>query len=410
MQTYSLRNPALWHPIEGWPHRPCVEALVSSMQSQGYSVKCIYLAVRTAGRFVKWVRDQDTDGNRGLTYADVEHFIVHRAATGELRNGERSALKRLRDELTGARIIAPPRAPYDPCENLLVLFVSDLRWRGYREKSIASYLWFCARFLREVWNGSAGVAHLTSMDVRGYVECHAGDRSTSTAKIMCSRIRVFLRVLWSRGHIAEDLAASIPIARNIRLTSLPSYMSQLQVERTLSACDRSTVAGRRDYAVILLLARLGLRASEVARLTLDDIDWRTGIVRVHGKGGRIATMPLPYDVGAAIVEYIQHGRPWSNARAVFHRVDTPCTPFASATPVILIARRALKRAGVTGLASQHSHVFRHTLATSMIRSGASLTEIGQVLRHQQPDTTRIYAKVDVEGLRALCLPWPVGVQ
>lgn len=171
------------------------------------------------------------------------------------------------------------------------------------------------------------------------------------------------------------------------------------------ACDRTTIAGRRDYAVLLLLARLGLRAGEAALLTLDDIDWRAGLLRVKGKGGRIASMPLPQEVGEAISDYILNGRPPSAGRTIFHRVETPSTPFRSASTVSLIAGRALKRAGVSGLRSQHAHVFRHTFATIAIRAGASLTEVGQVLRHLEPDTTRIYAKVDLEGLRSLSRPW-----
>ncbi|EYR77574.1 tyrosine-type recombinase/integrase [Shinella sp. DD12] len=171
------------------------------------------------------------------------------------------------------------------------------------------------------------------------------------------------------------------------------------------ACDRTTIAGRRDYAVLLLLARLGLRAGEAALLTLDDIDWRAGLLRVKGKCGRIASMPLRQEVGEAISDYILNGRRPSAGRTICHRVETPSTPFRSASTVSLIAGRALKRAGVSGLRSQHTHVFRHTFATIAIRAGASLTEVGQVLRHMEPDTTRIYAKVDLEGLRSLSRPW-----
>ncbi|MBY3246121.1 tyrosine-type recombinase/integrase [Rhizobium laguerreae] len=183
-------------------------------------------------------------------------------------------------------------------------------------------------------------------------------------------------------------------------------MNADQLELVLKACDRETTAGRRDFAVLLLLSRLGLRASEVAFLALDDIDWTSGLLRVKGKGGRVATMPLPQDVGAAISDYIMGGRPVSGSSVIFHRVETPCTPFRTATPVILIARRALKRAKITGTRSRHAHLFRHSFATIALRSGASLTELAQVLRHKDPDTTRIYAKVDIETLRSLSQPWP----
>jgi len=161
----------------------------------------------------------------------------------------------------------------------------------------------------------------------------------------------------------------------------------------------------RIVAILLLLARLGLRAGEAALIALDDIDWRAGLLRVKGKGGRIASIPLPHDVGEAISDYILRGRPLSGSRTIFHRVETPYTPFRSASMVSLIAGRALRRAGITGLRSRYAHVFRHTFATIAIRSGASLTELGQVLGHKDPNTTRIYAKVDIEGLRSLSRAW-----
>lgn len=410
MPTYSFEKSAFWLPIKDWAHRPCFDALISSMQHQGYSAKLIVMAMRFTSRFIAWLHAQAQDGGRELGYSDIDRFISYRTSNGELRNGERRALKRLHAQLVEAGVITPPLAPYDPPGQLLDLFVVDLRRRGYRELSIASFRWFCARFLGAVWADATGVAQLGHGDVRSYIERQAPVRSKATANIMCSRIRVFLRFLWRDGYVSQDLATGVPAARSIRLSALPSFMNPIQLDQVLSSCDRTTVAGRRDYAVLLLLARIGLRAKEAACLTLDDIDWRAGTIRVDGKGGRIATMPLASDVGEAIIDYVRNGRPPSSARTIFHRVETPRTPFTAATPVILIARRALKRAGVTGLRSLHAHVFRHTLATGMIRSGASLTEIGQVLRHQDPNTSRIYAKVDIATLRTLCLPWPGAAQ
>ncbi len=202
----------------------------------------------------------------------------------------------------------------------------------------------------------------------------------------------------------------MPSIKGWTLTSLPTFLTADQLERVLHHCDRTTVAGRRDYAVLLLLARLGLRANEVATLTLDDIDWASGLFRIHGKGGRRATMPLPPDVGAAIADYLQHARPACEHREVFLRVETPCVPFATYAPVSLIARRALIRSGITEIARKHAHVFRHTLATDMVRAGATLTEIGQILRHQDHDATRVYAKVDLPSLRLLSQLWPGEVQ
>ena len=168
--------------------------------------------------------------------------------------------------------------------------------------------------------------------------------------------------------------------------------------------------GRRDYAILLLLAKLGLRADEVATLTLNDIDWRASEIFVRAKGRQRARMPIPPDVGAAIVAYLRNGRPKSSCRRLFVRTLAPHVGFASGCAITMIAKAALDRVGIEGCAHRGAHIFRHSLATELLRSGATLSEIGQLLRHENHDTTRIYAKVDIDALRTLSLPWPGGVQ
>jgi len=164
--------------------------------------------------------------------------------------------------------------------------------------------------------------------------------------------------------------------------------------------------GRRDYAILMMLAKLGFRADEVATLMLDDIDWRAGEMLLSAKGRQRARMPIPPDVGAAVVAYLRDGRPTSSARRLFLRTPAPHTGFASGSAITMIAKAALERAGIDGCAHHGAHVFRHSLATELLSCGATLTEIGQALRHESHDTTRIYAKVDIETLRTLSLPWP----
>jgi integrase len=182
------------------------------------------------------------------------------------------------------------------------------------------------------------------------------------------------------------------------------------VQKVLDCCVQATAVGRRDYAMLLLLAKLGLRANEVATLTLDDIDWRAGEFLVRAKGRQRARMPMPADVGAAVVAYLRDGRPKSSCRRLFVRTLAPHVGFASGSSVTWVAKTALDRAGIEGCAHRGAHIFRHSLATELLRSGATLSEIGQLLRHESQDTTRIYAKVDIEALRTLSLPWPGGVQ
>ena len=227
---------------------------------------------------------------------------------------------------------------------------------------------------------------------------------------MCWSLRAFLRYLHHRRLNPLALAGCVPSIRRWKLASLPTYLSAAQVQEVLDGCDRTTALGRRDYAILMMLAKLGLRANEVATLALDDIDWRSGEMLVHAKGRQRARMPMPPDVGAAVVAYLRDGRPTSSCRRLFLRTLAPNVGFASGCAITMIAKTALERAGIRGYAHQGAHIFRHSLATELLRSGATLSEIGLLLRHESQDTTRIYAKVDVEALRTLSQPWPGGVQ
>ena len=299
-----------------------------------------------------------------------------------------------------------------PRDQILESFRRYLEHRhGLSPASAEAYVYFTRPFLRDLSiSGVGDLALLSQSDVIGYVERHARDGSPATARTMCCRVRSFLRYLLVEGYVAHDLAACVPSIKRWRLTGLPTYLSPAQLRQVFQSCDQSTTVGRRDYAVLMMLARLGLRAKEVATLTLDQIDWRSGHVHIQGKGRRRATMPLTSDVGTSLVEYLRRGRPASDSRQVFLRSCPPYVGFPSASGIIGIARRALRRAGVSGLAHYGSHVLRHSLATELLRSGATLTEVGQVLRHQDHDTTRIYAKVDLASLRTLCLPWQGAAQ
>jgi len=179
------------------------------------------------------------------------------------------------------------------------------------------------------------------------------------------------------------------------------------VQRVLDCCDRRTSLGRRNYAILLLLARLGLRAGEVIRLTLNDLDWENSRITVCGKGGRSAQLPLPADVGRALARYLRQDRPQCNSRSVFIRDYAPIGGLTKAGSIAKIVFCALRKAGVAS-ARKGAHLLRHSLATDMLRRGASLDEIGEILRHKSPDTTAIYAKVDVGALRSLALAWPGG--
>jgi site-specific recombinase XerD len=224
---------------------------------------------------------------------------------------------------------------------------------------------------------------------------------------MTTAFRSFFRYLFQKGELQPNLAAAVLTVADWRLAAVPKYLTPKQVKQVLKACNRRTATGRRDYAILLLLARLGLRASEVVALRLEDINWRAGEIIVRGKGLFHDRMPLPPDVGQALASYLRQDRPRCRTRRVFICVRAPHRGFAGASTLTTIVRRALARANLQ-LTFKGAHLFRHSLATSMLHSGATMGEIGEVLRHRLPNTIEIYAKVDFEGLRSLAHPWPIG--
>ena len=338
---------------------------------------------------------------------------MHRAAKQCIQPGDRAALKRLLSVLRETGTIAPAMLPpFTPHEQIFEEFSDYLRKeRGLAPKSIVHHLPFIRLFLHEVCPAGANdLGRISQEDVTRYIERHARDQSASSGKAMCWSLRAFLRYLHHKGLNPLALAGCVPSIRRWKLASLPTYLSAAQVQKVLDGCDRATALGRRDYAILMMLAKLGMRAGEVATLTLDDIDWRSGEMLIRAKGRQRARMPIPPDVGAAVVAYLRDGRPKSSCRRLFLRTLAPHVGFASGCAITMIAKTALDRAGIHGYAHQGAHIFRHSLATELLRSGATLSEIGQLLRHESHDTTRIYAKVDIEALRTLSLPWPGGVQ
>ena len=227
--------------------------------------------------------------------------------------------------------------------------------------------------------------------------------SVAATQYLVSGLRAFLRFCFLEGLVVADLSPAALLVRGRRRSSLPKAISRADAKALLAACDRRLLIGRRDYAVMITLLRLGLRRGELARLTLDDVDWRAGELVVRGKG-REDRLPLPADVGAAIAGYLRRGRPASDRRELFLRARAPYDPIASGT-VASTVRRACRRAGIPEVGS---HRLRHTAACEMVCAGVPIVRIGQVLRHQSLQTTAIYARVDIEQLRALAAPWPTA--
>jgi site-specific recombinase XerD len=358
-----LRRSRVLRYLQAGPLKDGVDLFTEQLRKDGYSSVHAAVALGALKKFALWLTAHrlkvcDIDENCVTRYLSV------RARQSRLYLRDRTAVRQfLAASREGA--IIPPAAPLvlNPRDQIIEGFRDYCeRKRGMIPKSTESYIWFIRPFLHDLsLDTKTDLARLSPSDIVGYVERHAHDRSAATAKIMCSRLRIFLRYLRSEGFIENDLATCIISVRKWSLTGLPTALSSDQLQQVLRSCDRSRATGRRDYAVLMMLARLGLRAKEVATLTLDDIDWRAGQFRIRGKGRKRATMPLLAEVGEAVAVYLRDGRPESDSRQLFLRALAPHSGFRTASGIITIARNAIGRAGISGVAHRGSHILRHTL-------------------------------------------------
>ena len=289
---------------------------------------------------------------------------------------------------------------------LLVEFGGWLdRQRGLAPVTVDNYCWHARQFLSALPEPvQASVGLLDAGTVTAFMVEFCRDRNTNSAKSMARSVRSFLRFAHATGRTSTGLWGAVPASSGWHLASLPKAVPAADVERLLAVAAwlRFTATGRRDYAILLLLARLGLRRGEVASLHLGDIDWRSGELTVLGKGDRVERLPLPVEPGEAIVAWLTDGRPECGTRSVFTTLRPPGRPLTSGA-VGHVVGSACQRAGLERIGA---HQLRHTLATAMLRAGASLPEVGQVLRHRSARSTAIYAKVDEVALRPLARPWP----
>jgi site-specific recombinase XerD len=404
--------PASLRRLREGPLGAYADLIAKRLLSEGHSLESARRNLRVVCDLGHWMR------RRRVRLGDLDERIIERYQRFRSRYGspattDRAALLRFLAVLRQAQAVAPkPLAVLGPLEQTEQNFYRYLTQEcGLAHETALRHQPILGQFLQERCpQGPQNLSLLKAADVTAFVERHSHDRSSRSAQMMCWTLRSFLRYLRYQGMTSSDLTSCVPAVRTWRLASLPSYLHPREVQLVLAACDRHSPIGRRDYAILLLLSRLGLRANEIRLLTLDDIDWESGRLNIRGKGRRVASMPLPKEVGAAMAEYLRHGRPKSDSRRVFLRCMAPRGGFVTSKGISDVANSALSRAGVRPAGRGGAHLFRHSLATQMLRAGASLTEIGQVLRHQNPDTTRIYAKVDLSSLRAIALRWPGGTR
>jgi integrase/recombinase XerD len=384
-----------------------------SRSAQGYARDSIHRQVLIAAGFSRWLQDKRV-ALRHIRSDHASRYLRDRARRVRPGRGDVAALRYLIDFLRREGVIpaeknAAPRPT--PAERCAYAYAQHLREaRALARTTIINYVPFIRGFLTSRFgDGPVRLSGLTARDVVRFVQRQAPLLHLKRAKLLTSALRSFLRYARYRGEVTLDLAAAVPVVANWSMPSIPRAIGADQTRQLLASIDRRTATGRRDYAIVLLLARLGLRSGEVAFLELDDIDWGAGAVSVRGKGHQRTALPLPAEVGAAIAAYLRHGRPRSTSRRVFLRSKAPVRGFLSQCAIGSIIRHALQRTGIQA-PTTGAHQFRHALATQMLRRGASLTEIGEVLRHRSPQTTTIYAKVDLTALRTLALPWPGGAR
>jgi integrase/recombinase XerD len=380
---------------------------------QGYARCSLRQRARIAADFSRWLAERSVR-LRSISSRHSAQYLRDRAQRQRICEGDATVLRQLLGFLreqgaTPAEKIHGRRL--GPAERCAQAFERYLREeRALAEATIVNYVRFVRDFLKDCFaSGPVSLSRLCAEDVVRFVQRRAPRLHRKTAKLLTTALRSFLRYGRYRGDIRLDLAAAVPLVANWSMSSIPRAIAPAQVRLLLARSNRRTASGRRNYAILLLLARLGLRAGEVVFLELDDIDWKAGSLSVRGKGGRRHQLPMPTDVGEAIVAYLRHGRPPSNSRRVFLRARAPFRGFLGPSAVGSIVRHALLRAGINA-PTTGAHQFRHGLATEMLRHGASLSEIGELLGHRSPETTKIYTKVDLDALRTLALPWPGGVR
>jgi integrase/recombinase XerD len=369
---------------------------------RGYMPRTAAAHLRLMAHAGRWMGGEGLEAG-GLTVSASRRFLAARLAAGYREPRSATGLRPLLGYLGELGILpAEPPEPLDAAGALISGFAQYLRAeRGLAPETVASYSWRVARFVaRCAPGGDPGV--ITPDDVTSAVVAEASGLSAASGQRLACSLRAFLRYCHVRGLVTADVSAAAMGVIVRRTSMLPRGLDRGQVAALLAACDRGERAGRRNYAVILLLARLGLRAGEAARLRLDDISWRSAEIGVRGKGGRHDVLPLPADVGAAVAAWLRDGRPASGFREVFTTVIAPARPLTSHA-VSNIVRRGSVRAGLDPLGP---HRLRHTAACAMIGAKVPLAGIAQVMRHRDQVVTAVYARAGLDRLRPLARPWP----
>lgn len=397
---------------------PLVSQYVSRLFDDGYLASTRIRYVSALSHFLRWLKCHD------YTTAEIDTRLVRHyldrhlpncdcvPLCGRSRVNPTTALARLLDMLreqglTCSRLSAPEKA----LEAEIAAFDHYLRHIcGLTEDTRADYLWVVRRFLRQhVRSRRASVSKFKPQEVRTFVRECSVRRKPISMRSLASGLRSYFRFKALEGTVVEPLIQAIPRIVRWRLSGLPRTLTPQEIRQLHRAIDRKRPRGLRDCAMLRCLTDLGLRAAEVARLQVDDIDWRAGTVRIRGKGRRVTILPLPRTVGAAVAEYLRRARPCVDSRAVFVRAHAPLKKPITSKTVGMAIREAAARCGLPARL-RGTHVLRHSVATLLVQRGTPFKLVADILGHRSLDTTAIYAKVDLPALRRVALPWLGGQQ
>jgi site-specific recombinase XerD len=383
---------------------------MAELRAAGYAAKTLCTKRVSIEQFLRW-RHRQNSRSRDVTEHQIRQFLANALEGDKSRCSVASrALFGFLNHLRRCDVVATaaPKHPEfgTPLEERYADFLRNEK--GLAELSLKVYLPVAKDLLSylEAEHRIRAVRRLNASLLRAYLLERARDRSSEWVRLLATSLRSFLRFLHAQGEVPNDLTAAIPTVRRWTQPCIPRTLTSAEVDLVLDAPNLATATGRRDHAILLLLARLGLRSSEVLSLELEDLRWRAGEILIRGKGNRQDLLPLPRDVGAAIARYLRLDRGVWVPRRVFLRTNAPRVPLTGPASIGHIVRHAMGKAGVQRPRQIAAHLFRHTLASRMLHRGAHLQEISQVLRHRALTSTEIYAKVDMGMLQEVVRPWP----
>lgn len=410
MLSHFFESPRRIHEIRSSPSGELIKGYADYLFQSGYAKISARRYIRSAEHIVRWA------SRSGLPVSELDDMALKRFGDHlkRCRCGRYCRFSRV-EILSGARLFLRHSQGLDttvirlssPADSPPVLLQSFCQWmrehRGTSEPTLYNYGLPIRELIRRLGEDPT---KLDAQRLRKFVLNQSRHMGWGAAKRCTTALRMFLRFLIAEGRCRAGLLGAIPALAHWRLSSLPRYLPPEAVERVIDSCDVSSLVGKRDRAILLLLARLGLRAGDIVQMRLQDIDWKGAWVHVSGKSRLQTRLPLTQEVGDAIVSYVQKGRPRSHTDTLFLRARAPFRGFRAHPAVSVIVARAFRRAEIKRPGRGAAHLLRHSVASSMLRQGASLQELSALLRHRSIETTQIYAKIDVTALHQIAQPWP----